>query len=136
LRTDCAHKAEAGFTLIEILVAFAILGLVAAAVLSVFSSGPGRIVHAENQRLAVLTVKSLLAEVGAGRAIEAGGWEGDTRDGGRWKLVMAPYAGASSDPDHPPPLQPYLVTVHATSGPAWSGATADLETVRLRMPEP
>jgi type II secretion system protein I len=77
LRTRITNKPRAGFTLIEILVAFAILGLAAGAVLSVFSSSPGRISRAENRRMALLEAQSILDLVGNERPIEEGQWQGD-----------------------------------------------------------
>jgi len=136
LRIDCFHKSQAGFTLVEIMVAFAILGLVAGAVLSVFSSGPGRIAYADNERMAVVAVKSLLDELGTERVIEAGEWQGDLQTGGHWKLAIEPYDDAKRDPDRQRVVTPYLVRAHATAGTAWNAARVDIETVRLKVGGP
>ena len=138
MRISGAQRAQAGFTLIEILVAFAVLGLVAGAVLSVFSAAPGRISRAENERLVVLAAKSILARVGNEQPVEAGEWQGELSTGGHWKLVIEAYGDTDSgNALGPPPLtSPYLVTVHTTAGPAWNAATANIETIRLRMATP
>ena len=138
MRTNITNKPRAGFTLIEILVAFAILGLAASAVLAVFSSSPGRISRAENRRMAVIEAQSILDLVGNERPIEAGEWQGDLPGGGRWTLVMSPYGDADkkSDDTRTPATRPYLVKVHASSGAAWSAGTADIETIRLQTGAP
>ena len=118
------------------MVAFAILGLVAGAVLSVFRSGPGRIAYADNERMAVVAVKSLLDELGTERAIEAGEWQGDLKTGGQWNLAIEPYDDATRDPDRQRAATPYLVRVHATAGAAWNAARVDVETVRLKVGSP
>src|SRR5882672_10305504 len=84
------NSSTAGFTLIETLVAFAILGLVAGAVLSIFSTGPSKLSRAENQRFAVLTAQSVLALVGSERPLQTGTWQGGLAHGERWTLSIEP----------------------------------------------
>jgi general secretion pathway protein I len=55
-----AEAHEAGFTLIEVLVALAILALTLAVLFSVLSDGAGRAAHAEKQAKALLQAQSLL----------------------------------------------------------------------------
>src|SRR5262249_3157867 len=121
---------QSGFTLIEVLVAFAILGLSAGALLSIFSSDPQKIMRAADARLAVLTAQSVLAGVGSEQALIAGTHEGRTAQGVRWVLAIAPYEKPSSL------TVPYLITVKTEVGTPEQPARAQITTVRLGVASP
>lgn len=108
-RGKLVRRPPRGFTLVEILVAFAILVLTFAAVMQAMSGGL-RILsvsgaHAEATRLA----ESRLAEAGQKAPLSPGVAEG-TEGRYRWRTEVTPYDGTNSAAKATaPPL--YLVTV-------------------------
>jgi general secretion pathway protein I len=134
--TNKRQNAEAGFTLLEVLVAFVILGLTAAALLSVFGNGLVKVSSAENERTATLAAQSTLARIGADIPLETGARQGEMPGGVRWKVSIEPYQTPPSDPsgDQGPPLitTPYIVTVHAAAGPRAQATDVSLVSLRLK----
>ena len=74
-------EGDAGFTLIEVLVAFLIVSLVLAAALDATASGVRQMRAAQDVRTATMHAESILARLGADLAIEPGTREGRTPDG-------------------------------------------------------
>jgi general secretion pathway protein I len=115
-------KAQAGFTLIEILVAFIILGLSASALMDIFRSSPLNVARAENERLAVLAVQSVMDSA---VSPEPGHREGDMPNGIHWSLQVEPYeAGDVSSL--------YLITVATSVGNGITRQDAKLTSLRLK----
>ena len=84
-------RAKAGFTLLEVLIAFAILALSLGAILQAFGTGLVAITRAESHATAALQARSLLAEVGSSRPLEPGESVGDFDDGTLWTVTIEPY---------------------------------------------
>lgn len=82
-------RREAGFTLIEALVALAVLGVVLAAVLRAYGAGFRSAEQAEDRTRALLIAESRLAEALA-TTIAPGEWSGAQGPYG-WRVVAAPY---------------------------------------------
>ena len=82
-------KREAGFTLIEALVALAVLGVVLAAVLRAYGAGFRSAERAETRTQALLIAESRLAEAAASlrEPGEASGAQGPYA----WRIVAAPF---------------------------------------------
>jgi len=132
-----ARKPLAGFTLVEVTVAFVILGLAAGALVSVLGASPGRLERGHNQMRAVLAARSVLAELDAKASLSAGELSGSMQDDVRWKVLVQPYGKTPEGAGGAPPLTtPYLVTVETAVRSGQSAAAASLTTVRLqaRMP--
>jgi general secretion pathway protein I len=130
---------EAGFTLLEILVAFAILGLAAGAILSMFGSNIARIARSENQRLAVMAARSVMARAGGDIALEPGTRKGEMPGGIRWSMSVKPAGGDANengDDGSPPVTEAYLVAVRAAAGPPSDASIADLVSLRLMPGSP
>lgn len=113
--------AQAGFTLLEVLVAFIILGLAAGAVMTAFGSGALKVAQAENERRAALAARSVLALAGSGIPLEAGTQQGTMPDGTRWRMIIRPYEAQPAEgggDDVPPVTVAYRVdvAVEPTSG--------------------
>jgi general secretion pathway protein I len=124
-------SAAHGFTLLEVLVAFAVLALVAGAIFGIYETSPTRILKASNQRAALLVARSVLDSVGTVRPVQAGAWQAK-QDGVNWNLLVEPYAPEIyATPDSAAPLVPYRVHVKATAGARWSAGEATLTTLRL-----
>ena len=83
---------ESGFSLLEVLVAFVILTLVAATLFKLFSGALANASAAEDYSRAVLIAESVLAETASLKPLREGTREGTADDGRiRWSARIAPY---------------------------------------------
>jgi general secretion pathway protein I len=88
-----------GYTLIEVIVAFAILALALTLLLGTLSGAARQVRWADEAGRAALHAQSLLDQVGVGEALQPGHRDGDFEQGRyRWSLDVAPY----QDPLLPP----------------------------------
>lgn len=79
---------DAGFTLVEVLVAFVILSIFLGVLYQTFSAGLSGSGNAQRYATASLHAESLLAEIGTEQSLEVGDTEGDFSDGFRWKTSI------------------------------------------------
>ena len=100
-------RRQRGYSLLEVIIAFALLALALTLLLGSLS-GAARPVHGADLRTrATLHAQSLLAQLGAGEALQPGRQEGGfERDRYRWQLDVAPFADplaarAQRDPGAP-----------------------------------
>ena len=85
-----------GFTLIEVVVAFALLAFALTLLLGAMTRATTQVRNAERAGRAALHAQSLLDEVGVGEPLVPGSREGDLEDGHyRWTLQVAEW----QDPD-------------------------------------
>ena len=90
-----------GYTLIEVIVAFAILALALTLLLGTLSGAARQVRWADEAGRAALHAQSLLDQVGVGEALQPGHRDGDFEQGlYRWSLDVAPY----QDPLLTPPV--------------------------------
>ena len=85
------QPSEAGFTLIETLVALAILGIVMSAVYAVIGSGLRTAHRDEDRLLLALVAQNLLARSGYDLDARRGDLSGDIGGGLRWRIESTPY---------------------------------------------
>lgn len=120
---------QRGFTLLEALVAFAIMAVAFTALLQAFGTGLGGLDRAERQALAALQARSKLAEVGILIPLEVGRSEGELPEGGRWSVEIE----AREDLGRVGPARrktlPYRVMVEIVDD--GGGGLVRLETLRL-----
>jgi prepilin-type N-terminal cleavage/methylation domain-containing protein len=117
-----------GFTLIETLVAFAILALTLAALLRVFSTGLDSIGLAERYAAATMLARSILDETGADIPLVADELSRDAGDGFIWNVKIARSAVIAPIVDTDLWLVPYDVAVTVT----WEGGgSLTLTTLHL-----
>lgn len=96
-----SRRAEAGFTLIEIIVAFTILALGLTLLLGTLSGASRQLHDAGDAGRAALVAQSLLDEQ-AGLPRQPGRWAGEAEGGRyRWQLRISPW-----QPPGPPPAVP------------------------------
>jgi len=89
-----------GYTLIEVIVAFALLALALTLLLGTLSGAAKQVRWADEAGRAALHAQSLLDQVGVGEVLKPGHREGTFEDGRyHWTLDVAPY----QDPARPPP---------------------------------
>ena len=123
-----------GFTLIEVLVAFAILALSLTALMQVFGTGLRNTVVSEAYVRATLLAESKLAAVGVEQPLEPGERNGDFGTAGgedkgyRWRVVVTPF-----EADELVGIEPYRVSVTVSWGPEHqTQRSVTLNTLRLR----
>ncbi len=98
-------RSQRGYTLIEVIVAFALLALALALLLGALSGGARQVRNAGEISRATLHAQSLLAVQGVAAPLRPQREQGEFEGGHyHWTLDVAPYA----DPQQPPdaPLQP------------------------------
>jgi general secretion pathway protein I len=86
-----------GFTLVEVLVAFVILGLSLAAAYSAFTGGLRAELRARQSAEGVLLAQSYLAEIGVSRPLVEGSEEEELDDGRTVRIEMREVGGFSLD---------------------------------------
>ncbi|WP_315783892.1 MULTISPECIES: type II secretion system protein [unclassified Bradyrhizobium] len=100
---------EAGFTLVEVIVALAMLSVGLALVMSLFSTGLSRTGMAERVAGAVALAQSLMAQVGNSIPLRTETRDGAEANGYRWRLAMQPYRPTPNSDARPVEL--YQVSV-------------------------
>ncbi len=101
-------RGESGFSLLEVLVAFVILTVVAGTLFKMFSGALANASAAEDYSRAVLVAESVLAETASTKPLREGTSEGHA-DGGRiqWTARVAAY----TPPDVPPDVEAQAQTI-------------------------
>ena len=121
----------AGFTLVEILVALAIVGLTLAALFEVFSNGLRGTDSAERHTVATLLARSKLAEVGVIAPLEAGEEAGEYDGGFSWRSVISPHETTNGGLPEEPGARTFVVTVEVAWGAGNAEKRVSLTTLRL-----
>lgn len=120
---------QQGFSLIETLVALALLALVSGAVYSSFSTGLSSVEASERALLAARLARSKLAELSALDTVALGQRRGITEDGFSWLVDVSDIDGGVIEGTAV--IRPVLVTV-AVSWPGLRDTRSlELSTVRL-----
>ena len=92
-------RREAGFTLIEVVVAFVLLSLVLATGFELFTTGMRRAVDLEERSQALAIAQSRPASAGSELALKEGSASGQTEDGKyRWTLTVTRSEEGKADP--------------------------------------
>lgn len=81
---------QRGFSLLEVLVAFAILAMSVAVILNIFSSGVRAAFLAEEYTIAVQIAESLLAETGVETDLETAGSRSNQDGKFQWQVDVSP----------------------------------------------
>ena len=124
-----------GYTLLEVLVAFAVLALALTLLLGTLSGGTRQVRWSADAGRAALHAQSLLADVGVGTALEAGRRDGVFDDGRyRWSLEVSPWV----EPSLPPPavvdpFAPQLLSLQLTVLWGEGGPRERLQLQSLRL---
>ncbi len=132
------HRPQHGFTLIEVIVAFALLALALTLLLGTLSGAARQIRTADDASRASLHAQSLFSQLGVAEVLQPGHREGEFEEGRyRWSLDITPYTdpqvpGAVIDPSTPRLLELQLVV-------RWGDAAGQVQrwqTLRLAPPDP
>ncbi len=127
---------EGGFSLIEVLVAFAILAAALGTLSSAFGTGLRGTRTAEFQLRAVDFAENLLAEAGRSSPLKRGVQTG-TADGLHWQLEIAPWQGNTGEAT-PPAAGAALDALRVSVTVGWGsrpGQSVKLQTLRV-IPRP
>lgn len=130
--------AQRGFSLIEVLVAFVILALVATALFNLFSASMNNVSAAEEWSRALAVAESRLDAAAAAQPLKEGSERGNSQDGRvQWESTVAPYAAADVDPElerasEALSMRLFRVSVQVTyTGGDGKPRTLSLATVRM-----
>lgn len=119
---------QGGFTLLEALVAFAIMAVAFTALLQAFGLGLTGLSRAEVYSLATLQARSKMAEVGILFPLEPDRHAGELPEGGTWTVVIEARDDLGQAGAPARPILPYRVVVEVTGE---VGGSVRLETLRL-----
>jgi len=131
-------RRQRGFTLIEVIVAFALLALALTLLLGTLSGAARQIRAADDASRASLHAQSLFSQLGVVEVLQPGHSEGEFEEGRyRWSLDIAPYTeplvpGAIIDPSASRLLELQLVVRWGDA----AGQAQRWQTLRLAPPDP
>jgi general secretion pathway protein I len=122
------RKRNSGFTLIEVLIAFAILALVLGVVFRTLSTGLSHERTAGLVTARVLEARSIFERLGADIALEEGTIEGRLATGEPWTLTVSLPDAAANDETQADPLNAYLAELSIDGE---DGRMLRLQTLKL-----
>jgi len=132
------RRSQRGYTLIEVIVAFAVLGIALMLLLGTLSNGTRQVRWAADSGRAALHAQSLLDGIGIEIPVVPGSTTGEFEDGRyRWTLEIAPYV----DPAMPPALldpsgrQLFEIALAVDWGERGPRERLQVHTLRLREPD-
>jgi len=139
-RRPAPRRGQRGYSLLEIIVAFGVLGVALSLLLGTLSGSTRQVRWAADSGRAALHAQSLLDEVGVGEALAPGRRDGEFGGGRyRWVLDVAPYVDADRPPGQPvDPYAPRLLQLRlqVTWGEGGPRERLQLQTLRLVQPDP
>lgn len=122
-----SRRRGSGFTLVEVVVAFAVLAITFTTLYEVLGSSLHRASEVERYERAVMSAQSLLAEASAIAKLREDTTSGKTPDGMLWERQIEPYdVGRPLQSE----LKPFLVTVTVHWG-SRAAQTLQLQTILL-----
>ncbi len=127
-------QGETGFTLVEVIVAIAILSASLGALLAAISQGLRQTSEAERMGEAGLLAQSLLAEAGTSLSLREGENTGQFTNGYAWKLSTRRYGEAAEREAWP--VTAYIVSAEVTWNSGRAKRSFELNTLRLGPKEP
>ena len=142
MQRSCAPRRLRGFSLLEVLVAFVILALVATALFRLFSGALVNASAADDYTQAVLVAESVLAEAAAAKPLAETTHTGSTDDGRiAWTTRVTPYTPPGVTPDaegiaESLPTRLYRITAEVTfAAPSGGTRSFALATTRIGLRE-
>ena len=120
-----------GFSLLEVLVAFAVLSVSLTAILGVYSTGFRSSSTAERYAIATQLVESKLKEVSVAGALQEGVERSAPTEQYVWRATVRPLEWQGSTGSEAHPLRPYEITVSAYWTEAGRDHEVSISTIRL-----
>jgi general secretion pathway protein I len=130
-RTPQAGRSEDGFTIIEALVALALVTTVLAAIGSLVSSSFRGVRSLEQHNALLATARDIASSLP--RNVDLVGPLTGEAFGQRWRVDTRPYLPEGIVPPKDSPWIPFIVRVHVQSP---SRTTMDIDTIRLQSVAP
>lgn len=126
------NKAQRGFSLLEILVAFSIMAISIGMLLSIFSSGLRNASVSEEYTSAVQIAETILAKPGIEMPLQQAHSNGVVNDKYRWELTVAPFMLTTETIDtRTIPAQLFMVTALVSWGEGGSERQFELSKLKL-----
>lgn len=131
-------RRQQGFSLLEVIVAFALLAGALTLLLGTLSGASRQVRRSADGGRAALHAQSLLAQLGVGEALGTGRDSGDFEDGRyQWTLDVHPWKDASQPANTPiDPAAPRMLEIQldVTWGQAGPGERLQLRSLRMQPP--
>jgi general secretion pathway protein I len=126
-----APSRSGGFTLVEILVAFAIAALALGVVFQIFTAGSRSLSEADAYRRATLWAQSRLETIGAAEPLVEGDSAGEMPGGMRWSVRIRRASEDGRPEALQPPVRAYTILVSVAWGAQGTERSVALTTLRL-----
>lgn len=126
------RRRQGGFSLLEVLVAFAVLSLTLGVLMQVFSRAVNTTVLSGALSRAAALAEARLNAVGLDIPLVPGSYTGDPEDGLGWEVFVVPYEPGESAWESP--FTPYVVTAVARWGEGEREREVSLTSLRLGEP--
>lgn len=127
-RSPSTERRDAGFTILEALVALSLVAIVIVAIGSVMSSNVRGVRTLDRHLALTLAMRTAMATAVPPRDQLAQGTSSGQTDGYHWTVDVSPLGGNWTVPNSEAAWVPQLVRIRVRSA---SGATSDIRTVRL-----
>ncbi len=131
-RAGRVRRPSGGFTLLEVLVAFAVLAVSLGVLFQIFSTGTRASRAAEAYTHATLLAESKLAAVGIEEPLDEGERTGEFDNGFDWRVAVRPYRPDGQEADGPRSLLAYEVGVTVSWNGGGGEKSVPLTTLRLK----
>ncbi len=137
-RGATTRRAQRGYTLIEVVVAFALLAFAMTLLLGSLTNATKQVRTASDFGRAALHAQTLLDQAGVGEALALGQRDGEVEDGRyRWEMNVVPFRDSAALPGQPQILgAPQLLQLELTMrwGKGGPRETLRLQSLRLVTP--
>jgi general secretion pathway protein I len=130
LRTGNRQRTtEAGFTLLEIIIALTILSIGLVSAIEVFSNNLRLVLFSKDYTQALLHAREQIEEASLSSSLEEGAETGEFSDGYKWQRTITPYL-LDEEEEEPSPAKMFEIRVKVS----WSSGnrTRDVELTTLR----
>lgn len=124
---------QRGFSLLEVVVAFAILAVTLGVLMQVFSTALNTTALSGEYSRAATLAETRLNAVGIDIPLEAGSYSGDPEDGISWQVFVEPFQ--TGDLTWEPTLEAFYVTAVASWGDDRGGSRREVILSTLRLGE-
>jgi general secretion pathway protein I len=125
---DNEPRSDAGFTMIEALIALAVIAISLAAIGSLIANNVRATRWVDDRLSVVETARAVLAALPDRQQLSDGNLTGEIADN-HWRVDVLPFAADFVDPSRPTPWVPQDVVIRVESP---SGQILRLDTVRLQ----